>query len=54
MVHINTEENTGLAGRFAIRGIPALLFLRKGEVLDRVGGALEKGALLAWCRRHLT
>jgi thioredoxin len=53
VVQINSEENPGLASRFAIQGIPALLFLRKGEVIDRVGGALAKGALLDWCRRHL-
>jgi thioredoxin 2 len=52
-VQVNTEENPGLAGRFAIRGIPAILLFRKGDVIDRVGGALDLGALLAWCRRHL-
>lgn len=51
-VQVNSEENPGLAGRFAIRGIPALLFLRKGAAIDRIGGAQELGALLAWCRRH--
>ena len=53
MVQVNTQENPGLAGRFDIRGIPALLLFRDGKVLDSVSGALEKGALLAWCRRHL-
>ena len=53
VVQVNTQENPGLAGRFNIRGIPALLLLRDGKVLDSVSGALEKGALMAWCRRHL-
>lgn len=53
MVQVNTQENPGLAGRFDIRGIPALLLLRGGKVIDRVSGALEKGALIAWCRSHL-
>jgi thioredoxin-like negative regulator of GroEL len=53
VVQVNTQENPGLAGRFDIHGIPALLLLRDGKVRDSVSGALEKGALLAWCRRHL-
>jgi len=53
VVQVNTQENPGLAGRFDIRGIPALLMLRDGKVLDSASGALEKGALIAWCRRHL-
>lgn len=53
VVQVDTQENPGLAGRFNIRGIPALLLLRGGKVIDSISGALEKGALIAWCRRHL-
>jgi len=53
VVQVNTQENPGLAGRFDIHGIPALLMLRDGKMLDSVSGALEKEALLAWCRQHL-
>ena len=53
VVQVDTQENPGLAGRFNIHGIPAILMLRDGKVLDSISGALEKGALLAWCRRHL-
>jgi thioredoxin 2 len=53
VVQVNTQENPGLAGRFNISGIPAILLLRDGKVLDSISGALEKAALIAWCRRHL-
>jgi len=53
VVQVDTQENPGLAGRFNILGIPALLMLRDGKVLDSISGALEKGALLAWYRKHL-
>jgi thioredoxin-like negative regulator of GroEL len=53
VVQVNTQESPGLAARFVIRGIPAVLFLRRGKMIDSISGALDKGALLAWCRRHL-
>jgi thioredoxin-like negative regulator of GroEL len=53
VIQVNTRENPGLAGRFNISGIPAILMLRDGKVLDSISGAQEKGALLTWCRRHL-
>lgn len=53
MAQVNTEENPQLAGRFNIRGIPALVLLRRGKVIDSTSGALDREALVAWCRRSL-
>lgn len=52
VVQINTQENPGLAGRFRVRGIPALLLIRKGEVVDQLSGARSSEAVIAWFRRH--
>lgn len=52
VVQINTEENPQLAGRFAIRGIPTVMILRKGQAVDSVSGAMDRNGLLAWWRRH--
>ncbi len=52
VVQINTEENPQLAARFGIRGIPTVMVLRKGQVVDSTSGALDKNALLAWWKRH--
>ena len=52
VVQINTQENPGLAGRFGVRGIPALLLIRKGKVVDQLSGAQSSEAVVAWFRRH--
>jgi thioredoxin-like negative regulator of GroEL len=52
VVQINTAENPRLADRFGIRSIPAVLFLRKGQAVDSVSGAMDRDSLLAWWRNH--
>ena len=51
VVQVNTEENPRLAQRFGIRGIPALLILRQGRVLDSFSGSRDKSSLIAWFHR---
>lgn len=51
VVQVNTEENPRLAQRFGIRGIPALLIIRQGRVLDSFSGSRDKNSLIAWFRR---
>jgi thioredoxin 2 len=53
VVQINTQENPQLAGRFNVRGIPTVMILKGGKVLDSVSGALDRNALLAWWKRHV-
>jgi len=53
VAQVNTDENPGLANRFNIRGIPHLVLLRQGKVIDSISGASEKEALIDWCRRHI-
>lgn len=53
VVQVNTQENPGLAGRFSIRGIPTVLLLRGGKVVDSVSGAMGSDALISWWKRHL-
>lgn len=38
-VKINAWENQNLCSRFSIRGVPALLFFRKGETVLRMEGS---------------
>lgn len=52
VVQINTEESPQLAARFNIRGIPAVLLLRHGQVVDQISGAQTPEALLAWFERQ--
>ena len=53
VVQVNTQDNPALAGRFGVRGIPVMMLLRQGRVVDQLSGAQTVAAVLAWFRRHL-
>jgi len=50
VLQINTQENPALASRFGIRGIPAILLLKLGRVVDQLPGAQPLDAVLSWFR----
>ena len=50
-MQINTQDNPNLAARFGIRGIPAIVLLKQGRVVDQLPGAQPLDAVLAWFRR---
>ena len=50
-VKVNVDEAPGVSARFGVQGIPTLLLMRDGEVVDRQVGALPADRLLAWVRR---
>jgi len=52
VVEINTQENQALASRFAVRGIPVVMLLKNGKVIDQISGAQPADALLGWFKRH--
>lgn len=52
MVQVNTQDNPALASRFGVRGIPAVMLLRDGRVVDQLSGAQTAEALAAWFMRH--
>lgn len=44
---INTDENPDLASQYKIRGIPTLMFFKKGQMVDQVVGVVPKTQLKA-------
>ena len=42
VVKLNVDENVNSASRFNIRGIPALLIFKGGQVADQIVGAVPK------------
>jgi thioredoxin 1 len=50
---VDVDSNPGIAGRYGIRNIPTILFIKKGEVIDKQVGAVPKNALVAKLESHL-
>ena len=47
VVKVNVDNNQAVAGRYAIRAIPTILFLKNGEVKEQLVGMTTKRDLLA-------
>lgn len=53
VLQINTQDNPGLAARFGIRGIPVIVLLNRGRVIDQLPGAQTLEAVLSWANRKI-
>ena len=42
---INTDENPAIVERFTIKGLPTLLFIKEGKLLERLTGVAMKSTL---------
>jgi thioredoxin 1 len=47
------DENQNVTTRYKIRGIPALLLFKNGEVQEQVVGATSKAAVVKMIEKHL-
>jgi len=52
-VKVNTEEQQGLANRYAIRSIPTLAVFKKGQEVGRTAGAMNANRIKAWIDPYL-
>ncbi|UAW97692.1 thioredoxin TrxC [Halopseudomonas nanhaiensis] len=53
LLKINTEDQPELAARYAIRSIPTLMIVRRGQELARLAGALPPAQFRQWVDQHL-
>lgn len=45
VVKVNTDENPDLASKYKIMGIPTLMFVKNGAIVDQLVGAVPKGQI---------
>ena len=45
---VNTEQEQGIAGQYAIRSIPTLILFKNGKEVSRQSGALDAASLGQW------
>jgi thioredoxin 1 len=50
---LNVDENPNVSMQFGIRNIPAILFIKNGQVVDKQIGAAPKSVLEAKIKTHL-
>ncbi len=42
---VNVDENPGVSAQFGVRNIPTILFIKNGEIADKVVGAVPKAQM---------
>lgn len=42
---VDVDQNPSISGQFGVRSIPTILFIKDGQVVDKVVGAVPKGTL---------
>ena len=47
VVIVNVDNNPDTAAKYGVRSIPTILFMKNGEVVDKIVGASSKEALAA-------
>lgn len=50
---VDVDENNDVASRYGIRNIPTVLFIKNGEVIDKVVGAVKKADYVAKIEANL-
>ncbi len=53
LVKVNSDRNPVLSQEFNIRGIPAVILFKNGEVVDQFVGVRPEHEIRAWLQPHL-
>lgn len=51
---VNVDHNPDLSIKYGIRSIPTILFVKNGEIVDKLVGATTKQALAGKVEEHLS
>ena len=54
VMKLNTDENSDIASKYKIMGIPTIMFFKNGEKLDQIVGVVPKQQLKAKIDSFLT
>ncbi|MGB1248346.1 MAG: thioredoxin [Chitinophagales bacterium] len=49
---LNVDENPETAGQFGVRSIPTIIFVKNGEVVDKLIGGQSKQAFVELIEKH--
>ena len=52
IVKVDVDQNASLTEKYGVRGIPALLLFKEGELVGNSVGALTKAQLLTFLDQH--
>ncbi len=50
---VNVDDNSGIPGKYGVRGIPTVILFKGGKVVDQVVGAVPKAQLEALIKKAL-
>lgn len=50
---LNVDESPEIAGKYGIRGIPALILFKDGKIVERSTGALPKEMIINFINKNL-
>lgn len=53
LVKVNGDNAPGLMQSYGIQGIPTMLLLKDGKLVNRVSGAMAAGQIVQWTRQSL-
>lgn len=52
IIKIDIDKNLPLATKYKVRGVPTMMLFKKGKLLWRQSGVLQKNDILAVIRQH--
>jgi len=52
IIEINVDTDKNLVNQYRIQGVPALIILKNGIVIDRISGSLDYEEFIAWLKKN--